>query len=358
VPEVHFHAVPAIRRSEARLRTAIHAATFARAATRMIKRDRASYDVVYALAMSTWAADIVHVSGILSGELRRERLSRDSTGVRELVRDALRPLAMPVVPVRRAIERRIFSDPIPRQIHVSSRLVRDDLLAMYDVDPERIRIVSPGFDVHDFQRPRDSRAAREEVGLADDMPVILFCGHSFERKGLDRALVGLAKMRRPAQLAVVGQGDPQPYLSLARKLGITDRVRFFGGRSDTWRFFQAADIFVLPTRVDTWGMTVLEAMASAVPPITTTGAGVADVITPGENGFVLREKPFDADVFASILDSVAFDRQLRRRIGEAAQERARTLSSERRGEVIEAAMREVAADKRAANGFPVPRAVA
>ena len=83
-------------------------------------------------------------------------------------------------------------------------------------------------------------------------------------------------------------------------------MHFIGPRTDTWRFFQAADIFVLPTRVDMWGMTVAEAMATAVPPVTTTSAGAADVITNGENGFVLPE-PLDIEPARGTLDRLAAD---------------------------------------------------
>jgi glycosyltransferase involved in cell wall biosynthesis len=340
-PGVRFHAVPATQASDARLGLALFAATFARNATRMIEHDRATYDVVHGRGMSTWEQDIVHLTGVVSGERRRDRLSRDLGGPRQQLKDATRRAVSPIVPVRKFIERRILEDRVPLEIHTSSRLVRDDVLSAYEIDPARIRVVTLGVDLDEFQPPADRIAARREVGLSEPGTLILFCGHSFKRKGLDRAVSALARMRKPAQLVIVGGDNSAPYLALARGLGVAERLHFIGPRTDTWRFFQAADIFVLPTRVDMWGMTVPEAMATAVPPVTTTGAGAADVITNEENGFVLSE-PLDIDLLASTLDRLAADPGLRHRIGRAAEKRARSLTWDEHGRQVEAAMWDIA----------------
>jgi glycosyltransferase involved in cell wall biosynthesis len=343
-PGIRFHDVPAARASDSRLGAALHVATFARNATRMIEDDRAAYDVVLGRGMSVWEQDIVHLTGVVSGELRRDRLTRDSAGFARRLKDAVLPVAAPIIPVRRFIERRILEDRLPLEIHTSSRLIRDDLLAAYDVDPGRIRVVTLGVDLHEFRPPANRIAARRDVGLPDGEPVILFCGHSFKRKGLDRAVLALAKMCEPALLVVVGNDDPSPYVTLANKLGVGQRLRFTGPRIDTWRFFQAADVFVLPTRVDMWGMTVAEAMATAVPPVTTTGAGAADVITHGESGFVLSE-PVDVDLLAATLDRIVGDPEFRDRVGQAAAKRARSLTWDEHGRQVESAMQQIAASR-------------
>jgi UDP-glucose:(heptosyl)LPS alpha-1,3-glucosyltransferase len=344
-PGVRFHDVPATRASDTRLGLPLHAATFARNATRMIERDRAAYDVVHGRGMSTWEQDIIHLTGVVSGERRRDRLSRDSDDPGQRLKDAIRRAISPIVPVRRFIERRILEDRVPLEVHASSRFVRDDVLAAYDLDPARIRVVTLGVDLEEFRAPSDRMAARREVGLSEAETVILFCGHSFRRKGLDRAVLGLGRMREPARLVIVGGDDPAPYVALARQLGVAERLHFTGPRTDTWRFFQAADIFVLPTRVDMWGMTIPEAMASGIPPVTTTGAGAAEVIANEESGFVLQE-PLDVDLLAATLDRLARDPDLRHRIGRAAEKRARSLTWDEHGRQVEAAMWDIAERRR------------
>ena len=264
-PGVHFHGVPATSASDSRLGLALHVASFARNATRMIAHDRALYDVVHGRGMSLWEQDIVHLTGLVSGEIKRYRLSRDPDGLARRLKDAVLPVAAPIVLVRRFMERRIFEDRVPLEIHTASRLVRDDLLAEYEVDPASIRVVNPGVDLDEFRPPANRMATRREVGLSEPETIILFCGDSFKLKGLDRAVLALGKMRNPAHLVILGGGNPVSYLALANELGAADRLHFIGHRNDSWRFFQAADIFVLPTRADMWGMTVPEAMATAVP---------------------------------------------------------------------------------------------
>jgi len=339
-PGVHFHDVPASPASDSRFGGALHSATFARNATRMIARNRAGYDAVHGRGMSTWEQDIVHVTGVISGERRRDRLSR-AAGESQRLEDALLPLKAPIVPVRRFIERRIFEDRVPLEIHTSSSFIRDDVLAAYDLDPARIHVVPPGVDLDEFRPPADRLVARQEVGLTESEPLILFCGHSFKRKGLDRAVIAMSRMREPARLVVVGGDDPATYLQLARRLGVEKRMHFVGPRTDTWRFFQAADIFLLPTRVDMWGMPIVEAMATAVPPVTTRGAGAADVIANEESGFVLPE-PLDVDLLAATLDRLAANPELRHRIGQAANKRAQSLTWDEHGRKVEVAMQSIA----------------
>lgn len=340
-PGVCFHDVPATRASGSRLGQPLHVATFARNATALIRRDRARYDLVHGRGASTWEQDIVHVTGVVSGEIRRDRAARGKPAGGHGLGDALLALTAPIVLVRTAIERRIFGKGLPLEIHASSRLTRDDLLAAYDIDPARVRVVVPAVDLGAFQPAADPLGARRALGLNASDTIVLFCGHSFLRKGLDRAVAALARMERSARLVVVGAGDTGRYAALARELGVGERVEFFGPRTDTWRFFQAADVFVLPTRVDMWGMTVAEAMAAAVLPVTTDAAGAADLIADGDTGFVLPE-PLDVGLLAATIDRLAGNPELRRRVGAAARERVRSLTWENYGRRVENAMLEVA----------------
>ena len=345
-PEATIHEVPGVPISGSRVGLALHVASFARNATKMLAHDRAEYDVIHGRGMSTWEQDIVHVTGVIEGEVARDHAARDErTTLSRRAKDAILPLAAPIVPVRRAIERRIFERRLPLEIHTSSRLIRDDLMHAYPVDDARIQVIPPGVSLDEFRPARDRLAARRHLAIRGDEAVMLFCGDSWKRKGLDLAIHALARMKQPARLVVVGSDDIERYRELARAAGVADRVQFEGPRTDTWRYFQAADIFVLPTRVDMWGMTIPEAMATSVPPVTTTAAGAADVIVEGETGFVLPT-PLDVARLAVICDRLAADPALRTRIGKAAAERARTLTWDEHGRSVEAGMERVADRRR------------
>jgi glycosyltransferase involved in cell wall biosynthesis len=136
---------------------------------------------------------------------------------------------------------------------------------------------------------------RAELGLSAERPVILFASKLQERKHADHLLEAYcsfiadrALQDRP-YLVIVGDGEQRARLeALAQHLGLED-VRFAGFRnqSELPRFFQLADVFVLPSRHEPWGLIVNEAMAAGCPAIVSTDVGChADLITDGVEGCV------------------------------------------------------------------------
>ncbi len=136
---------------------------------------------------------------------------------------------------------------------------------------------------------------RAELELSAGRPVILFASKLQQRKHADhlleaysRLIADITPQKRP-YLVVVGDGEHRAQLELqAQQLGLED-VRFAGFRnqSELPRFFQLADVFVLPSRHEPWGLIVNESMASGCPVIVSTDVGChADLITDGVEGCV------------------------------------------------------------------------
>jgi glycosyltransferase involved in cell wall biosynthesis len=142
--------------------------------------------------------------------------------------------------------------------------------------------------------PREQEL-RAELGLSPERPVILFASKLQQRKHADHLLEAYSRLianKPPLQkpyLVVVGDGEQRAQLEAqAQHLGLED-VRFAGFRnqSELPRFFQLADVFVLPSRHEPWGLIVNEAMASGCPVIVSTDVGChADLITDGVEGCV------------------------------------------------------------------------
>jgi glycosyltransferase involved in cell wall biosynthesis len=332
-PGCTFHDVPVatVRPGEWSARELL---SFAVNAARAVGKE--PFDVVHTRLPSTWIADILHLAGVVPGETARAGVPAP----RRLAGNLRRPGQL----VRLAVERRAVRSRRVHRYHVDSSEVMADLVRYYRVDPARVTIVPPGVNQHDFKPVFQKGALRRELELPETATLILFCGHDFKRKGLDRAIAALAGMSKGAHLVVVGgpgDGRERQYVQLAMALGVAGRVHFTGPREDTHRFFQAADVFVLPTRVDMWGGTVVEAMATGIPAIVTDVAGSADVVDDGESGYVLPS-PFDAGRLSTLLDRLASDADLRRRLGENATERARGLEWEHHVDVVEAEMLGVA----------------
>jgi glycosyltransferase involved in cell wall biosynthesis len=331
-----FLPVPVALSSSGRTGRAIEVASFARNVARMLTPRRSQFDVVHARAPSTSLGDILHLSGVVEGEVRRFFEARGPVGLVRRLGDLALPVARPILTARSVLEQRALRNPSLAHIHVDSHQVEEDLLRAYAVDPGKVSVVSPGVNRDEFRPAEDREAVRRELGLPPGETMVLFCGHDFGRKGLDRAVVAVSRMRERAHLVVVGGGEASRFSALAGRLGVGDRLHFAGQRSDAWRYFQAADIFTLPTRVEMWGTTVVEAMASGVPPVVTSVAGSAEVVESGETGFVLPD--FHIDLLAQMLDRLAANPGLRERMGAAARERTKALTWTEHGRRVEEAM--------------------
>jgi len=179
-----------------------------------------------------------------------------------------------------------------------SSLTKEKLLQEYRIEPEKIQVIHPGVDIEKFQRlDREScrKEIREHFGIDPSDSVILFVSMNFEIKGLDYviAALGKAKASYPShnlRLLVVGKGDYKKYGALAQKAGIKDNVIFAGVHKENLeRIYLASDIFMMLSRFDTFGMTVLEAMAASLPVIISSNVGAKDLVKEGINGFVIDD---------------------------------------------------------------------
>jgi len=206
-----------------------------------------------------------------------------------------------------------------------SAMAGETFASEYAVDPSRVRVVHPGVDIERFAAP-DRGACRQEIrsryGIGPSEIVVLFVGMNFEVKGLDgiMASVAGAKQGHPGRnfrLLVVGKGNLREYEGIARKLGIGDSVVFAGPQAEgVERFYLASDIFMMLSKFDTFGMAVLEAMAARLPVIISGNVGAKDLVTDGENGFIV-ENASDAGSAAEKM-GLLLEEGLRARMGEEA----------------------------------------
>lgn len=297
VPGCTHHSVPvaAVTPGQFSVRELL---SFARNAEQILSREH--FDTVYTLLPSTWVGDIVHFSGVFHPPLRSKVRHPGQAAMTLLEGRA----------VRRA-----------GRFHADSRIVRDNLARWRGVDPDEVVVLPPGINLDEFT-PGDQQEARRRLGLPD-RPQVLFCGHDFERKGLDRLIQAVALLELRPALVVVGGGDRRLYERLAREAEVD--VTFVGAQTGTADFYRAADAFVLPTREEMWGSTVIEAMACSCPAVVTANAGVADAVVDGESGFVVSEGCPPGEV-AGVIGRLLGSSRLRGKLAEAGAETARGYS--------------------------------
>ena len=147
-----------------------------------------------------------------------------------------------------------------------------------------------GIDTDTFTPPTAEQrvAARAKYGLRDEF-VVVYIGHEFDRKRLDLCIRALPHTDRRIILRVIGGrgASRSTYEKLARDLGVGDRVRFWGTRSDVASFLRIGDCFLLPSDYEAWPLVVLEALACGLPVIMTPVGCALHVIHDGRTGFIV-----------------------------------------------------------------------
>lgn len=204
----------------------------------------------------------------------------------------------------------------------------DQLVEHYDARPERIEIVPPGVD-HAFFSPGDQRGARQAVGLGDG-PVLLFVGRIQPLKRADIAVRALAELGDPrATLVIIGGASGAEGAAeltrvhrLVRHLGLDAQVRFVPPQPhhllSTW--YRAADVVVVPSRSESFGLVALEAAACGRPVVASAVGGLTSLVDDGVTGFLIDGD--DPSAHASRLREVLYDPLVADAMGRAAAERA------------------------------------
>lgn len=217
-------------------------------------------------------------------------------------------------------------------ICVSNPVEGDELVRLYDAPRERLELVPSGVD-HAFFSPGDRAGARAALGL-DDRPTLLFVGRIQPLKGLTVAVEALARLAdRRARLVVLGgpSGAEGPaelarVRSLVTDLGLTDRVRFVDPQPhhllSSW--YRAADVVVVPSRSESFGLVALEAAACGVPVVAAAVGGLTTLVEHGVSGLLVEGR--DPASFARAVDCVLSDRDRAAWMGAAATTVARRYS--------------------------------
>ncbi len=199
-----------------------------------------------------------------------------------------------------------------------STLVKDELLKLYNIPKSKLHVIHPGVSLERFSsvNREDFRyEIRQRHGLSLEDVVVLFVSMNFELKRLDLLLKSIAatvdreKDNSNLKLMVVGKGDEKRFETMARNLGISNRVIFVGVTRDVEKYYLAADIFAMPSRFDTFGLVVLEAMAAGLPVIISHSVGARDLVEQGVNGFVLSNDPSISEIVTSL--TMMMDREKR-----------------------------------------------
>ena len=188
---------------------------------------------------------------------------------------------------------------------------------------DRIEIIHNGIDPQRFQRSSDGLTARRRLAIPGDDPtsslLVGTMGRLAREKGHDLLIQALARLvRDPSmpelRLVIAGRGPLEnELLRLAERLGVESRVTLLGFHADVQPVLDALDLFVMPSRAETLGYALLEAMASELPAVGTRVGGIPEVVQHGRTGLLVA--PEDPDALAQAIALLVHDPERRRRMG-------------------------------------------
>ncbi len=290
------------------------------------RREKLAYDLIHShYWLSGWAArdlraawrvpiiQMFHTLGEMKNRVAQTPEERESARRIEVEGEVMR-----------------FAD----RLIAATLLEKSQMSWLYGADPDRICVVPPGVDRNLFRPiPRDEAKAR--VGPACQPKMILFVGRIQPLKGIDTLMRAMKRVtdqypdwRDDLCVAIIG-GDPNPDSELEQAeferlkrlradLGISDLVTFLGAKDqDTLvYYYSAAEMVVMPSHYESFGMVALEAMACGTPVIGSDVGGLSFSIENGFNGYLVPGR--DPDALADKIVMLLKHPALRDQLGEQA----------------------------------------
>jgi D-inositol-3-phosphate glycosyltransferase len=223
-----------------------------------------------------------------------------------------------------------------------------DLIEGYGADPERVSVVPPGVDLGMFQ-PMDRAVARREIGYGSGR-LLLFVGRLERLKGVEVAIRALALLRDrrhdDVRLLILGEdshegeeSEKERLKAVASEVGVRDRVDFVGSvaHHELPYFYAAADVCVMPSYSESFGLVALEAQACGCPVVASGVSGLRSVVRDEVSGYLIDEH--DAAAYAErigrLLENSELAQQMGRRGRLLAQRFSWTRTADRLDELFE-----------------------
>ncbi|MBN9492731.1 glycosyltransferase [bacterium] len=193
----------------------------------------------------------------------------------------------------------------------------------YGADPAKLATVPCGVDLEHF-RPGDRAGARTALGLQADAPVLIWVGRLEKLKGVDILIEALAQLDDPAVTLLIVGGDEHAeglkaeLQAQAAAAGVEPNIRFEGAVAHERLplYYHAADVCVVPSYYESFGLVAVEAMACGVPVVASRVGGLISTVTDGVTGYLIPWRC--PEPFAEKLEVLLYNPELRRNFGRAA----------------------------------------
>ena len=311
---VHLSAGPAVSMTPEELLQ--HTDDFVQAMLEFCERDGAAYDLIHShywlsglvgeALKARWGTPHVTMFHTLGEIKNRASLSEHETDLRIEAEGR----------IIRGVDRVICATEAERAL----------IEQLYTADRHKIEVIPLGVDLDRF-RPLGKDDARRQLSIGDDEHIVLFVGRIEPLKGVDILIKAAAMLESDVECSVMIVGGDESsneqvaeLRELAREGGIEKRVAFVGAvdHDKLPLYYSAADLCVVPSHYESFGLVAVEAMASGLPVVASRVGGLAGTVRDGETGYLIPW--LCPEPFAERIELLLENEPLRRNLGEAARE--------------------------------------
>ena len=249
-------------------------------------------DVIFGMERNSCLQTHFHAGNGAHAEYLQQRMKRAS------IYERYRLKFNPKHHLFKKYEKNTFESQHLSTLLAPSAMVKNEILTHYKLDPKKITVCYDTVDIQDSEKPfqtwsQQRDEIRQALSLDLDCLQFLFIGHNFKRKGLKQLLYALSYFNeRKFQLSVVGKDkNLQAYISLSNRLGLKNKVKFFGPQKNVYPFYQMADVFILLSTYDPFALVVEEALLMGLYSIVSAKAGAHELLSEEIGSVVDMDKP-------------------------------------------------------------------
>lgn len=196
-------------------------------------------------------------------------------------------------------------------IITNSHFTSNVLISKYSINPNRVYTIHKSIDLNLYINP-------SKMINSDHPPRILFVGGNMQRKGLPTLISAAPQIIETfpnCEFLIVGKDKAENKLkTITKKIGVNDHFIFLGWKDQQQliQLYRNANVFVLPSLTEAFGVVILEAMACGIPVIASNVGGIPEIITNGENGITIP--PDDSKSLAEVIIKLLQDNKLQAQI--------------------------------------------
>ena len=202
------------------------------------------------------------------------------------------------------LEKKCFNN--AKCIIAISQMVKKQIISCYGIDENKIKVLYNGVEFpENLDKIRAKKELCDELKIDNSLPLILYVGSGFKRKGVKEIILALKELKKPYNAVFVGKDKKSEfYEKLAKNLGVN--AIFTGARGDAKRFFEASDIFVILATYEPFGLAILEAMSYENAVIASTNCGASELL---EKEFIASDFKNASEILSKLLENSELQKQ-------------------------------------------------